>query len=362
MHLEHPIAQRVHDQLQRVRVADVEAVPGAGVVGVVTLVVAFEPVVGLVVDAAHRQGGAQVVAFGGVVVDDVEDDLDACRVQSPHHPLELLHLLAQLAGRGVGVLRCEEGDRVVAPVVRQPFLLQRRVVDELVHRHELDRRHADPLEVLDDDRMRDRAVRPADLLRNVRMPLGEALHVRLVDDGLGVGRLRLPVARPVEERVDHDALHHRLRGVVVVARVGIAEVVAEHRLAPLDLAIDGLGVRVEQQLVRVEPLPVLGIVGPVHAVAVALPGLHGRQVRVPDVRVDVAQLDAGLLPAVAEQAQLDPLGALAEQREVRAAAVEGRPEGVRGSGPHLHARLPWLKTLDDADRSVRRIHRRTTSA
>jgi hypothetical protein len=35
-----------------------------------------------------------VVALGGVVVDDVEDHLDAGVVQRAHHPLELLHLVA----------------------------------------------------------------------------------------------------------------------------------------------------------------------------------------------------------------------------------------------------------------------------
>ena len=94
VHLGDPVAQRVHDQLQRVRVADVEAVAGAGVVHVVALVVVDQPVVGGVVDAAHRQRRAHVVALGGVVVDDVEDDLDAGLVQGPHHRLELLHLAA----------------------------------------------------------------------------------------------------------------------------------------------------------------------------------------------------------------------------------------------------------------------------
>ena len=42
--------------------------------------------------------------------------------------------------------------------------------------------------------------------------------------------------------------------VVVVARVLVAEVVREAGLVPVDLALDGLGVRVEQQLGRVAPL------------------------------------------------------------------------------------------------------------
>ena len=80
--------------------------------------------------------------------------------------------------------------------------------------------------------------------------VGQTLHVRLVDERRRVRRLRLPVARPVEERVDDDAQHRLAGGVLVVARVGVAEGVPEDRLAPLDLALDRLRVRVEEQLAR----------------------------------------------------------------------------------------------------------------
>ncbi len=125
---------------------------------------------------------------------------------------------------GVGVaavLRVgrEEADGVVAPVVGQPLLDQRRVVREVVHRHELDRGDAERLEVLDHRRVGDGGVGAAHVLRNVGMGLGEALHVRLVDDRVGVLVARRAVDAPVEERVDHHRLRHAGRGVVVVAAV-----------------------------------------------------------------------------------------------------------------------------------------------
>ena len=53
VHLRHPVAQRVHDQLQHVRVPHEQAVAGAGGVVVVRRVAVDEPVVGGVVDAAE---------------------------------------------------------------------------------------------------------------------------------------------------------------------------------------------------------------------------------------------------------------------------------------------------------------------
>ena len=115
--LDHPVAQRVHDQPQDARVDRVERVAGAGEVHVVARVVGHQPVVGGVVDPLERQHRPEVVALGGVVVDDVEDHLDPGAVQRLDHPLELAHLLAAAAGGGVLGVRREVADRAVAPVV-----------------------------------------------------------------------------------------------------------------------------------------------------------------------------------------------------------------------------------------------------
>ena len=144
VHLQDPVPQRIHDHLKHVRVAHQQAVAGARGVHVEPLVVADQPVVGRVVDAPEGQRRAQMVALGRVVVDHVEDDLDARLVQGPHHGLELLHLLAAAAAGRVGVVRREEPDRVVAPVVGQPAFGQDGVADELVHRHEFHRGHPEP--------------------------------------------------------------------------------------------------------------------------------------------------------------------------------------------------------------------------
>ncbi len=97
VHLLHPVAQRVHHQLQRVRMPHVQAVAGAGVVHVVAGVALDRPVVGAVVDPLEAQHRPEVVAFAGVVVDHVEDHLEPGGVQRLHHRLELAHLAAHVA-------------------------------------------------------------------------------------------------------------------------------------------------------------------------------------------------------------------------------------------------------------------------
>ena len=80
VHLRHPVAQRVHDELKDLRRAHEEGIARACRVEVVLTIPVDEAVVGGIVDAAEGQRRAHVVALCRVVVDDVEDDLDVSRV------------------------------------------------------------------------------------------------------------------------------------------------------------------------------------------------------------------------------------------------------------------------------------------
>ena len=170
----------------------------------------------------------------------------------------------------------EEADRVVPPVVRQAAALQRGVVDELVAGHELDRRDAQPGEVVDHDRMADARVGPPVLLGDVRVEHRHAAYVGLVDDRVVVLVIRRAVVAPVEEGID-DHGGHRVGGRVELAPLGrVVEVVGEERLFVLDRAVDGFRIRVEQELRTVAPQAPRGIVGARHAETVLLPGPHSR--------------------------------------------------------------------------------------
>ena len=91
----------------------------------------------------------------------------ACSVL--HHLLELGdRRRSALRLARVLVVRREEADRVVAPVVAQAALEQEAVVDELVDRQQLDRGDAELLEVVDRRRVREARVGAAQLSRDAR--------------------------------------------------------------------------------------------------------------------------------------------------------------------------------------------------
>ena len=201
----------------------------------------------------------------------------------------------------VRVVRGEEADRVVTPVVRQALLGEAVVGDELMHGQQFDRGHAELGEVLDDHRVREARVGAAHRLGDERVVLRHALDVRLVNDRLVVRRPGRTVVAPVEVRVDDQGVRHVTCRVIVVALVGGVEPVAEQRLGPVDAVRDRLRVRVDEQLVRVAAQAALGVVRAVHAVAVALAGADAQQVAVVDEAVHLLEADPRSTPSASNR-------------------------------------------------------------
>ncbi len=144
----HPVAQRIGDHLQHARMRQVDRIAAAGVVDVVPLLARDQAVVAGVVQAAPGQRRSQFVAFAGVVVDHVQDDLQARRVQPADGLAQFVRAVLQVRGLGR-----EERQRVVAPVVAQAAFQQETVLQEGVHRQQLDRGDAQALQVLDEARV-----------------------------------------------------------------------------------------------------------------------------------------------------------------------------------------------------------------
>ena len=157
---------------------------------------------------------------------------------------------------------------------------------ELMHRQQLDGRHAQVLQVVDDGRRRNAGVSAAQFRGHVGVQGGQALHVGFVNDRLVQRRARVAVVLPVEVRIGDDRARD-IPGTVSAVHPPTSGVVPEHRPVPVDLSFDGACVRVEQQLRRVAAMAVCRIVRSMDAEAVPLAGLDAVQVAVPAIGVDL---------------------------------------------------------------------------
>ena len=127
----------------------VEKVAATGVVGVACGVAGKRPVVRRIVEPAQRHRGPVLVAFAGVIEDDVEHDFDAGRVQRRNAGAQLV----DSAGREPRVWD-EQRRRVVTPVVGEAEARKQAFVDRRRHWHQLDGRDAEAHKVVERRRIR----------------------------------------------------------------------------------------------------------------------------------------------------------------------------------------------------------------
>ena len=111
---------------------------------------------------------------------------------------------------------------------------------------------------------------------------------------------------------------------------------AEDGLAPADLAVDGGGVRVEQELGRVAAQALARVPGAVDPKPVALARADAGQAAVPNVGRALGQLDAVLGAVVVEEADLDSVGDLRRHREVGAVCADAGAKRVGASRLGFH--------------------------
>ena len=310
-HVAHPVAQRVHDQLQGQRVGSVEGVAGPRRVEVVAGVAGHQAVVRRVVQPPETEGGTELAALGRVVEHHVEEHLEPGGVQGRHHGLELLHLPASLAGPGqrrVAVVGGEKTDRVVAPVVGEAPVGQERAREVLMDREQLEGGHPEVHQMGDGRFVAQAGVGPPQLGRHAGMGHREPLDVHLVDDGVGVAVLGAAMGAPGEGGVDHQAQRHVPGRVQPAGLVRVGHGVPGQLGAMAQLPPGGSGVRVKQELGRVAPQPPPWLIGPANAVAVGLARAYTRDKAVPNTGVVLQQWDLGLGSGRVEQAEHDPVG------------------------------------------------------
>ena len=77
-----------------------------------------------------------LVSFGGMVVDHIENHLDASAVQRLHHGTKLIEAAERIVLVGaIRQMRSKERDRIVAPVINEPRRCVRCI--ELIDRQQL---------------------------------------------------------------------------------------------------------------------------------------------------------------------------------------------------------------------------------
>jgi len=205
VHFVHPIPKAVHDERQDVGQAGVEGIARPGIIIVIALIIG-EPVIFAVIYATVGECRSELVAFGGVIVDDVEKDFDPRLVELFDHFLKFLYLATMFFAAVKLDVWSEEADGIVSPVIGQAFVHEVAVGKELMDGHQLDGRDAELFKIVDDLGMRECGIGAADVFGNSGEAFGEAFDMDFVDDSIIVSDERGFVVLPVERVVDDNRL------------------------------------------------------------------------------------------------------------------------------------------------------------
>ena len=159
---------------------------------------------------------------------------------------------------------------------------------------------------------------------------GKAPDMHFIDDGFTPWAPQWFVLSPGKRLLDDDRLGNQ-RGIVALVErqisVRMSDGVAEHRIGPAQVAVQGLGVRVDQQLVRIEAVAGLRFIWPAHPKAVELSRSCLREEDVPHLIGTLFNSNGVrffLLVGMIKQTQFHSRRIFRKQREIHAFAIPGR--------------------------------------
>jgi hypothetical protein len=139
----------------------------------------------------------------------------------------------------------------------------------------------------------------------------------LIDAGVRPWSTGRAVVFPGVCRIHHHAFRHHRCAVAPIRNQIVtvyARAIAIQGIVPADLAVQQPRIRVDQQLVGIEAMAVLGLVGSVYAIAVELPRPKAGDIPMPDLVRSLRKRDpAGLVPPIGiVETQIDGCGVRGE--------------------------------------------------
>src|SRR6266699_3996549 len=183
--------------------------------------------------------------------------------------------------RGIATLRRKVRQRVVAPVIGEAVFHEVAIVKKVVYWQEFDCRNTKTDHVLDGSRRRQPGVRTTQPFRDIRVELGESFDMEFVDNGLVPWRAWWAVISPGKSRINDHSQRGIRRIVTLIAGqigLGVTHAVAKEFVGPAHITANRPGIGVEQDLIWIEAVSLLGGVRAIDAIAVELAGEHLRQI------------------------------------------------------------------------------------
>src|SRR6266481_5974575 len=206
-------------------------------------------------------------------------------------------------------------------------------------------------------RMRQSRIGSAKIFRYLRMQHRETFNMQFVNYRLMPWDAQLRIVAPVKVRIDYHALRDERRAVAIIAAqvfVRMTNRIAKQCIVPAEEPVDRLGVWINQQLGRIETLPAIRIVRPVHPIAISQARLGPLQIDMPagiSLLGNSYSVGLAILAAIVIEAQLHAGRVFAEQRKVNPRPVPVRTLRIGIPGHRSHRTVHRSKTPRPSERN-----------
>src|SRR5271157_4201088 len=150
-----------------------------------------------------------------MVINDIQNNLQAALVKARHHLFELSQRL--FAFESIASIRRKKGDAVITPVVSKPLFQEMTVVDKGMNRQQFDRGDSERSNIIDDFLLPQSGKGASQLVFYFRELFSEPANVHFVDDGV-IPWNPLLAARlgPLKTRINNYTLGHKRRTIPFV--------------------------------------------------------------------------------------------------------------------------------------------------
>ena len=134
--------------------------------------------------------------------------------------------------------------------------------------------------------------RAAISLCHAAIKLGQAFHMRFIDNCIFPSMVQRVVCVPVKSRVGNHTFGHKGRGVTrVLIHIRSTDRIAIKRVIPRKIAAQFQRIGVKKQLRRIEPMTLVWRVRSMDPISVTLPGPNTGQIAIPDATFHLRKID-----------------------------------------------------------------------
>jgi hypothetical protein len=176
-----------------------------------------------------------MIAFCRVIINYIEDHLNARSMHFLHHVFKFYYLFSGNASAGIAHIGRKKTNGIITPIIGETFFVEVAIGNKMMYGHQLNRGNTQLFEIADGNRMGKPCISTSYFFRYIGVELCESFYMRFVDHRFMIRYFGRAIFPPVKVIIDDHAFGNKWGAVQrAEAEVGIrmADFVAKQCITP----------------------------------------------------------------------------------------------------------------------------------